>query len=252
MAQPLWNPTAYYVIGDVVQSGANTSYSAIAPSYDVAPPNPTYWTANVTAVGPTGPAGSNGLPGPTGATGAAGDTGPTGPAGGGTGGSGGILTQYLISNVFSNYGPFTGPLVTDIGNFQMPPDTVANSTAMLWWQDWSAEWGPGSPMALGDYRIGWSDTPATPVTSWFAPATGWIIEVSNATNVPNPIPAGAHVRTSFVPNTPGNDYQQLPQFTILSNVSSNQTIYCNIEIPYSGWQMSNVNVTAPWLLYQRQ
>ena len=80
MAQPLWNATAYYVIGDVVQFSNNTDYLAIAPSYDVTPPNVAYWSPIVSSVGPTGPIGPTGAVGPTGAASTV--TGPTGPTGG--------------------------------------------------------------------------------------------------------------------------------------------------------------------------
>jgi hypothetical protein len=134
----------------------------------------------------------------------------------------------------------------------MPADTVPNSAAMLWVSQWSAGWAPAVPANLGDWRIGFGNTPATIASQWFLPAIGWIVEISNATNVPNPIPLGAHTPSTLVPSAPGNDYTQLPFYCVLNNVTSNQTIYLNCEIPYINFDIDTIQVYAPFLLYQRQ
>lgn len=164
-----------------------------------------------------------------------------------------IWTTYFLPNggVFQDNGPYTGSTTFTIDQFTMPPDTVPNSTAMLWFQQWAGKWSPaGGSSNVLDFRLGFSPIPSAPISNWFTPAAGWVVQAFNANNIPNPIPLGPHFPP--VPNsTTLTDYFQFPQYTILNGVSANQPIYINGEIPYGGNSLSNITIIAPFLLYQR-
>ena len=167
-------------------------------------------------------------------------------------GSGGTLTFIpVVGSPFTGVGPYTGSSAFTIGNFTIPANAVPNSTVLLYWLSWSTSWGPTPVNSLYDFRLGFGSTPSTPVNTWFPTGTGFIVQVGNTTNVPNPIPALPHTQTSLTPGTSGYDYTQLPNYVILNNVNPGQVIYVNIECPYPGQRLSNVTINAPYMIYQK-
>ena len=165
-----------------------------------------------------------------------------------------MLEKFIIPgfNPLIAPGPYTGSTAQTLGSFTMPADAVPGSTAMLYSAGWAvnayAPLPPAQPNVL-DYRLGFSATANSAIGDWFSPAVGGFqVASQNANSVPLSIPA--------LPHTPANitnpDYVQLPTWIALDNIQPSQTIYLNIEIPYSADTISGIQVAAPFLLYMSQ
>lgn len=156
----------------------------------------------------------------------------------------------LPNPTFVGGGSYAGSAAYTIGNFTMPADCVPGSSAMLYSAGFSANsWAPLLPANIMDFRFGFSATAASAIASWFSPAVGgFLVQPNNTNNVPQPLPLLPHTPASIT----NPDYTNLPTWILLDNVSPNQTIYCNVEVPYGGDSVAGVSVAAPYLMYLAQ